>query len=250
MERLARAAADGRTLAIAIQANIIGSLMHDPRRYDPLVDLAPIALFATSPMVLAVANQLRITSAAEFIALARSRPGTLTYAASALGGAPHLAGVLFNLTANTDLRLRVYSETDVLYADLEAGRISATFNNIMSALPRARAGELRILAVTGLERSPRAPEIPTMAESALPGYEITNSIGLVAPAATPEPIISRINAAVAKAVSTPEVHQSLFESGMEPVISSPAEFAVYLRSMMQRWSGFINVHRAAFAAPQ
>ena len=247
MERVARAAPDGRTLAIAIQANIIGSLMHAKKRYDPLVDLAPVALFAKSPMVLAVSNTLGVASVAELIALARSQPGRLTYAASATGGAPHLAGVLFNVMANTSMRLRVYAETDALYADLAAGRISATFNNIMSALPLAHAGKLRILAVTALERSPKAPEVPTIDESALPGYEIMNSIGLVAPAATPASVIARINAAVAQAVSTPEVRQSLSASGMEPVVASPEAFAVHLRAIMERWGKFINANRAAFA---
>ena len=247
MERVARAAPDGRTLAVAIQANIIGSLMHAKKRYDPLVDLAPVALFAKSPMVLAVSNTLGVASVAELIALARSQPGRLTYAASATGGAPHLAGVLFNVMANTSMRLRVYAETDALYADLAAGRISATFNNIMSVLPLAHAGKLRILAVTALERSPKAPEVPTIDESALPGYEIMNSIGLVAPAATPASVIARINAAVAQAVSTPEVRQSLSASGMEPVVASPEAFAVHLRAIMERWGKFINANRAAFA---
>jgi len=245
-ERVARAAPDGRTLAIAIQANIIGSLMHTTRRYDPLVDFAPVALFAKSPLVLAVSNTLGVTSVADLIALARSRPGQLTYAASALGGAPHLAGVLFNLMAGISMRLRVYAETNALYADLAEGRIAATFNNIMSALPLARAGKLRILAVTAVERSAKAPEVCTIAEAALPGYEIMNSTGLVAPAATPAAIIARINAAVAQAVSTPEVRLSLLASGMEPVVASPAAFAAHLRAEMERWSKFIDANRAAF----
>ena len=245
-ERVARAAPDGRTLAIAIQANIIGSLMHAKKRYAPLVDFAPVALFAKSPMVLAASNALGVTTVADLIALARSQPGQLTYAASALGGAPHLAGVLFNLMADIRMQLRVYAETNELYADLAEGRIAATFNNIMSALPLARAGKLRILAVTGVERSPRAPDVPTLDEAALPGYEIMNSIGLVAPAATPASIVARINAATAQAVRAPEVRQSLLASGMEPVVASPGAFATHLRAEMERWSTFINANRAAF----
>ena len=245
-ERVARAAPDGRTLAIAIQANIIGSLLQAKKRYDPLVDFAPVALFARSPLVLAVSNALGVTSVADLIALARSRPGQLTYAASALGGAPHLAGVLFNLMAGIDMRLRVYAETHALYTDLAQGRIAATFNNIMSALPLARAGKLRMLAVTAVARSPKAPEVCTIDEAALPGYEIMNSIGLVAPAATPASIIARINAAVAQAVSTQEVRLSLLASGMEPVVASPGAFAAHLHAEMERWSKFINANRAAF----
>ena len=246
MERAAHAAPDGRTLAIAIQANIVGSLLHTSKRYDPLVDLAPVALFAKSPLVLAVSPALGVTSVAELISLEQSQPGALTYAASARGGAPHLAGVLFNVMANTRLQLRVYAETNVLYQDLAAGRIAATFNNIMSALPLAQAGKLRILAVTALERSVKAPDIPTMAEVALRGYDIMNSVGIVAPAATPAAVIARLNAAVAQAVGTPEVRDALVASGMEPVIASPEVFAAHLREIMGRWSGFIKAHRAAF----
>ena len=246
-ERLARAAPDGRTLAIAIQANVIGSLLHATKRYDPLVDFAPVALFARSPMVLAVSNALGVGTAAGLIALARAQPGRLTYATSALGGAPHLAGVLFNLMAGVSLRLSVYADTNVLYDDLAHGRIAATFNNIMSALPLARNGKLRVLAVTSLERSPNAPEVPTLSESALPGYEIMNVIGAVAPAGTAAPTIARINTAFAQAVNTPEVRESLLAGGMEPVVGSPQEFAAHMRGELERWSRFISANRAAFA---
>jgi len=246
MERIARAAPDGRTLAIAIQANIIGSLLHDRKRYDPLTDLAPVALIAKSPMVLAVSNTLGVTSVGGLIALARSQPGELTYAASAIGGAPHLAGVLFNVMTNANMQLRVYAETDALYADLEAGHISVTFNNIMSALPLARAGKLRMLAVTTAERSLIVPEVPTIAEAALPGYEIMNAIGLVAPATTPAAIVARINAATVWSITTPEVSQALLASGMEAIVAAPDIFAAYLHATLARWSEFISANRNAF----
>jgi tripartite-type tricarboxylate transporter receptor subunit TctC len=248
-EALARAAPDGRTLAVAIQANIIGSLLHAKKRYDPLLDFAPVALVARSPMVLAVSNTLNVNTAAELIALARSQPGQLAYAASAVGGAPHLAGVLFDVMAGTRMRLKVYAETNTLWEDLAAGRAAVTFNNVMSALPLARAGKLRILAVTSSQRSAEAPEIPTLAEAGLAGYEIVNFVGIVAPAATPAPLIERINAAIAHAVATAQVRQSLLASGMEPIVGSPAEFADHMRTEIERWKGFIRANSAAFTDP-
>jgi tripartite-type tricarboxylate transporter receptor subunit TctC len=140
----------------------------------------------------------------------------------------------------------VYEETDKLYADLAEGHIAATFNNIMSALPLARAGKLRILAVTGLERSPQAPQVPTIDEAALAGYEIVNYVGLVAPAATPASIIARINAATAQAVNAPEVLRSLLASGMAPVVAPAEVFAAHMRADIERWGKFIQAHRESF----
>lgn len=246
VERLARAAPDGRTLAIAAQAQVIGMLLHQ-QRCDPLVDLAPVAVFAKWPMVLAVSNSLGVTSVREFITLAQSQPGRLTYASSAIGGAPHLAGVLFCVMAGIDMRLRVYAETHTLYADLAQGRIAATFNNIVSALPLARAGKARMLAVTGLARSPMAPEVPTVHEAALERYEVVNWLGIVAPPATPAAIITRINAAIARTVETPDVRNTLLAHGMEPVVAAPEAFTTHMRAEIDRWGRFIETNRAAFA---
>ncbi|MBI3069194.1 MAG: tripartite tricarboxylate transporter substrate binding protein [Betaproteobacteria bacterium] len=246
VERLAHAAPDGRTLAIAAQTQIIGTLLHK-RRYDPLVDFVPVAVFAKWPMVFAVSNTLGITSVSEFITLAQSQPRQLTYASSAIGGAPHLAGVLFSVMAGIDMQLRVYSETNTLYVDLVQGRIAATFNNIVSALPLARAGKVRMLAVTGRARNPMAPEVPTLDEAALAGYEVVNWLGIVAPAATPAAIITRINAAMARTVETRNVRDTLLAHGMEPVVAAPEAFATHIRAEIERWGKFINANRAAFA---
>lgn len=249
VERLVRAAPDGRTLAIAAQTQIVGTLLHK-QRYDPLVDFAPVAVFAKWPMVLAVSNTLAVASVSEFIMLAQSQPKKLTYASSAIGGAPHLAGVLFSAMAGIDMRLRVYAETNTLYTDLADGRIAATFNNIMSALPLARAGKVRMLAVTGLARSPMAPEVPTVDEAALARYEVVNWLGVVAPASTPAAIITRINAAIARTVETPNVRNTLLAHGMQPVIAAPEAFATHMRAEIERWGKFINANRAAFADVQ
>lgn len=244
-ERVARAAPDGRTLAIAIQTHVIGSLLRPQPRYDPIVDFAPVALFAKWPMILAVSNSVAVTSVSELIALARSRPGELIYGASAIGGAPHLAGVLFGAMTGIDMRLRVYAETNSLYVDLAEGRIAVTFNNTMSVLPLARARKLRMLATAGPVRSAAAPELPTVAET-VPGYEVVNWIGILAPAATPPAIVARINAAITRTIETAEVRKLLEEAGMEPIAASPEDFGRHLRAEIDRWSPIIQANRAAF----
>ncbi len=245
LKHVARAAPDGRTLAIAIQTHVIGSLLRPQPRYDPVVDFAPVALFAKWPMILAVSNSVAVTSVSELIALARSRPGELIYGASAIGGAPHLAGVLFGAMTGIDMRLRVYAETNSLYVDLAEGRIAVTFNNTMSVLPLARARKLRMLATAGPVRSAAAPELPAVAET-VPGYEVVNWIGILAPAATPPAIVARINAAITRTIQTAEVRKLLEEAGMEPIAASPEDFGRHLRAEIDRWSPIIQANRAAF----
>lgn len=245
-EHVARAAPDGRTLAIAIQTHAIGSLLFARKRYDPIADFAPVAMVARWPMMLCVSNTLGVTTVNELIALATAQPGELVYGTSALGGSPHLAALLFAAMTGVDMKLRVYGETNTLYADLEAGRLAATFNNSMSVLPLARAGKLRMLATTGPSRSPAAPELPTVTEGAVPGYEVVNWIGILAPAGTPTDVIARINEATARTVQTPEVRELFQTRGMEPVAASPADFAGHLRTEIDRWARFIEANRAAF----
>lgn len=249
-ERVARAAPDGNTLGITIQTHLIASLLYPRKGCDPLVDFAPVALLARWPMVLAVSHSLGVASLDELLALARSRPGELVYGASALGGSPHLAALLFAAMTGIDMRLRVYAETDALYEDLGAGRLALTFNNTMSVLPLARAGKLRMIACTGAARAAAAPDLPTVIESGLPGYDVVNWIGIVAPAATPQPIVDRINAASARTVQSARVRELFREHGMEPVAAPPDDFAAYLRAETDRWGRFVESNRAAFPAVQ
>jgi len=245
-EHVGRAAPDGRTLAIAIQTHVIASLLYRRKRYDPIADFAPVAMLARWPTVLAVSNTLGVTSVGQLVALARSRPGELVYGASAIGGSPHLSAMLFGAMTGIDMRMRVYDETNTLYADLAEGRLAATFNNSMSVLPHARAGRLRMLATTGALRSPAAPEVPTMAEAGVPGYEVVNWIGILAPSGTPPALLARLNEAAARAVQSPEVRELFAARGMEPAAASPADFGRHLRAEIDRWRRFIETNRAAF----
>ncbi len=249
-ERLARAAPDGCTLGIAVPTHIVGSLLDGAQRYNPLADFAPVALFARNPLVLAISNTLEVNTLPGFIAMAKSRPGELVYGTSAIGGGPHLAALLFAGQTGIDMQMRVYAETNALYADLISGRIALTFNNPMSALPLARAGQLTILGVTSLARNPPNPELPSLAETALPGFDIASWVGMLAPAATPPHVVNRINAAVTQTIETPAVRRQLRALGIEPVSAPPDYFAAHLRAEMARWLPFVREHVEAFPGAQ
>ena len=246
--RLAGARADGLTLGITVQAQVVGSLLDEQRRYDPLRDFSPIALFSRNPMVLLVSNSLNVHSAAELIALAKARPGELAYGVSAVGGMPHLAAALFASMAGIDIRMRVYAETNVLFEDLVAGRIALSLNNPMLALPLAKAGKIGILATTGVTPSALAPEFPTLAQTALPGYEVVSWVGLWGPAGMPEDQVNRLNSAMTQTVETPAVSKALREQGVEPVAEPPAYFAQRLRETLARWQPFISANPGALSA--
>jgi tripartite-type tricarboxylate transporter receptor subunit TctC len=158
--------------------------------------------------------------------------------------------MLFCRMTSIDMQMRVYTETNTLYGDLAEGRIAATFNNTMSVLPRARAGGLRMLASTGAQRSATEPDLPTMAESALPGCEVVNWIGILAPRRMPQEIVTRTSRAIARAVGTPEVRRLFEEHGMEPVSCGPGEFEAHLRGEFERWGRFIEANRDAFPVLQ
>ena len=179
-----------------------------------------MSLVSKSPLVLACAQSARVADIAELIALARERPGALTYGTSAIGGAPHLAAELFQTMAGIKIRHVRYDETERLYSDLERGRVTLSFNNMMSMLPRCRWGPLRALGVTSAARSPAAPELPAIAE-ALPGYEVTNWLGIVAPKATPQPVIDKLSEAIAAVVRS-EARRSRVSGGRRDAVRQHA----------------------------
>ena len=247
-EQTATAAPDGRTLCIAVPTHVLGSLFDEKQRYHAIADFTPVALFAKNPLVLAVSNTLHVDTLAALIALARSRPrpDELVYGASAVGGGPHLAALLFCEQAGIRMKMRVYAETHTLYEDLHAGRIALTFNNTMSALPLANAGKLTLLGATGPARCHAAPDVPTIAEAALPGYHFESWVGILAPAGTPASVVTRINEAVSRAVETPEVRRQLQALGIEPICAPPETFAAHLRAEWARWVPFVRNHASEF----
>jgi tripartite-type tricarboxylate transporter receptor subunit TctC len=236
----ARSAPDGRTLFVAtLGTHALAPHLGKRLPYDPLADFAPVSLLTRAPMLLACHPGLAAASARELIELARARPGKLAYATSAIGGAPHLAAELFQEMAGIEMRHARYDRTGQLYLDLEAGTVALSFNNIMSMLPRCRAGTLRALGVSALERSAAAPDVPTIAESGLPAYEMFNWLGLVAPGATPAAIVDEFSAAVRDVLAIDAVAGPLHAAGVTPSGSTPEEFARFMRAEIRRWEPIV-----------
>jgi tripartite-type tricarboxylate transporter receptor subunit TctC len=207
----------------------------DSLAYDVLRDFAPVSLVARSPLVLGCSRRIDAASTLALISLARKNPGALAYGTSSFGGAPHLAAELFATLAEIQLRYVRYDETERLYEDLESGRIALSFNNIMSMLPRCRDGRLRALAVTTAERSAAAPELPTIMESTVAGFDVSNWLGVVAPKATASGIVTRLSGAVSAAVRAPEVVSAFRDAGVNPHGSTPDEFHEFISTELARW---------------
>lgn len=243
-QQVAASVPDGDTLFMAtLGTHALAPHLSRKPAYHPLSDFAPVSLVTQSPLLLACHPSIPAASTRELIELARMHPGELTYASSAIGGAPHLAAELFQAMSGIKMRHVRYDETRQLYRDLEAGRVSLSFNNVMSMLPPCERGALRALAITSSKRNPAAPEIPTIAECGMDGYEVTNWLGIVAPKATPESTIARLSAAVAAAVQSDPVRNMLRAAGVVPCGSTPAEFARFIAGELDRWGPIVKRFR-------
>lgn len=241
----AGSAPDGYTLFMAtLGTHGLAPHLNRSLPYDPLRDFAPVSLVAHMPLVLACHPSLAADSVGQLVVLARSRPGQLTYGSSAVGGAPHLAAELFQSMAQVEMTHVVYDNTDRLYADLEAGRITLSFNNMLSMAARIRAGTLRGLAVTARERSPVLPQLPTLVEAGLAGYEVTNWLGIVAPKGTPADVVAALHRAIDAALGSRSVRQQLDAVGVAAWSSTPAECAAHIARELARWAPVVARFRA------
>ena len=231
---VAASAPDGATLFMAtLGTHAIAPYLSVNLPYDPLRDFTSVALVSRSPMLLACHPSVAADSVGELIERARSVE--LTYATSAVGGAPHLAAELFQRLAGVTMRHVRYDQTEMLYRDLEAGRVALSFNNIISMLPRCRSGKLRALAVSSSERSEIAPEVPTIAEAGVTGYEMSNWVGIAGPCGLPEATTSRLNAAVTAAVRSDRVSAELRAQGIIPCGGTAQEFASFILGETEKW---------------
>ena len=239
-EQAARAAPDGSTFLVNASAHVIVPHLTPNMPIDVLADFAPVTNIAAVPLWLVVNPALPVRSVAEFIAYARANPGRIAYASSSQGGAPHLAGELFKLMTGTDLVHVPYRGSGPAGQDLIAGNVQAMFDSVPASAGAVRDGRLRALAVTTRNRIAPFPDLPTIAEAGVPGYEISTWYGIWAPARTPPAIIARMQQAVATAARNPETRARFDALGAEPVADSPEDYARFVRAEYDRWGKLVR----------
>ncbi len=232
-EIAARAAPDGYTLLMVTASQPIAATLFPKLNYDLIRDFSPVSLLASTPFILVVNNSVAASSAAEFIALAKAKPGALRYGSGGNGSPPHLAAEMLRSQTGIDLLHVPYKSIAPALTELVAGQIHLAISVVSTVLPLTTSGKLRALAVTSAKRTPLAPELPTLAET-LPGFQLTGWYGLVAPAGTPGDIVARVNEASVRAVKSADVQERLTTLGTEASGSTPAEFAAHLRAEIQR----------------
>ncbi len=239
-ERIAKAAPDGYTLGLLSQGQIAINPSLYKLAYDPVKDFAPISQVTASMYILVVHSAVPAKSVKELVALAKAQPGGLTFASAGSGNATHMAAELLKSAAGLDIRHIPYKGVPAAIPDLIGGRVTMTFSPIGVVLPLARAGKLRALAVTSLMRSSAAPEIPTIAESGYPGFEVTGWLGLLAPARTPATIIGKLHLETVKALALPDLRAKFADLGLEVIGNSPDEFATVIKSEIPKWAKVIK----------
>ena len=230
-ERVAKSAADGYTLVFSGDAAMTTNMTLYPKLgYDSLRDFAPIMIFVETPNILIVHPSLPVKNVKELVALAKSRPGQITYASVGAGTSQHLAGALLAHSAVIDINHIPYKDAAQAMTDVIAGRVTMTFGNTLFMLPLVRAGKVRAVAVSSRKRVPAAPELPTVAESGYPGFHAVAWFGLLAPAGTPAAVLGKVQQESARVIAMPDVRSKIIENGGEIVGNSPAEFAAQIKA--------------------
>ncbi len=240
-EAAARAAPDGHTLLLGTMGNLtVNQYLYAKMPVDPQRDLTAVTQVVAVHFVMVSHPSLPAKNVKEFIALARSRPGQINYASSGPGGAPHLGGELLKSMAGIDLVHIPYKGSGLSFTDLLGGQVSLTFDSLLQSLPYIKAGRLNALAVLGEKRSALLPQTPTVAESGVPGYALTNWFGLVVPAATSRELINRLHGDVSKVLAQPEVRDRIQGMGADVIGSSPDAFAAFMRTETAKWAKIVK----------
>ena len=241
-EAVARAAPDGHTLMLgSTGTNAVNPSLYAGLPFDPVRDLAPVSVVATSPSALAVHPKVAAQSVRELIALAKAQPGKLTYASAGSGSSQHLSAELFKQATGVDIVHVPYKGAAPGITDLLAGQVDMSFAPVANVVPHAKAGKLRLLAVTGASRSEFAPGVPTVAESGVPGFDVTTWYAVFATGATPAPIVERLNAELGKASRNPKLREQLAGLGIDAAASaSPAEARAYRDAEVERWGKLVR----------
>ena len=242
---VAKAPADGYTILMgAVSTHAINVTLYNTLPYDPIRDFAPVTLITSVPNVLVVHPSVPANNVKELIALAKSRPGQLNFASGSTGSAGHLAGELFNSMAGVRMTHIPYKGAAPAVVDLMAGHVSLMFDNMSSALPNIKATRVRALAVTTLKRSPLLPQLPTISDAGLRGFDIATWFGIFAPAGAPPDIVARLNGEIVRILHTPEMKERLALLGAEPIGNKPDEFAAFVKAEIPKYAKVIQASGA------
>ena len=239
-ETVAKAAPDGHTLLIGAFAHAVNPSLLPKMPFRTPEDFAPISLLVTVPELLVITPSHPAKTVADLVAMAKAQPGKLFYASSGNGSAQHLAAELFKLRTGTDIGHVPYKGGGLAVADVAAGHVPFYFGNMSAALPQARGNRVRALAVTSAERSPAAPDVPTLAEAGVKDCEISEWNALLAPAGTPAAVLERLHAEVAKIMRMADMKEKFADLGATAIGSTPAEFAAFLRAEMTKWAEVVK----------
>jgi tripartite-type tricarboxylate transporter receptor subunit TctC len=245
-DSVAKSAPDGYTLLMGVTgSNAIAGSLFRTLPYNPATSFAPLSRVVSAPLILVVNKDHPARDVAGYIAAARAAAGRVTYATPGNGTSMHLTGVMFGQAAQVELTHVPYRGSAQALTDLIAGQVQSSFADFLVALPQVRAGSIRALAVTSLARHPLLPEVPTMQEAGVPGFAATSWQGLFAPAGTPAPILARLHAEVARAMTSPEIRDSFAAQGFTVEATTPAEFDAFVRAEVAKWAVVVRDGRVS-----
>ena len=243
-ETAARAVPDGYTLFLGgVASHGINPNLNAKLSYDPVRDFAPISLIASAPLVVVVHPSVPVKSIKELIDYAKAKPGELNFASNGTGGSSHLAAEMFRMMTGANIVHVPYKGLSPALTDLLSGQVQLMFSSTVAIMPQVRAGRLRPLAMTGAKRSPAMPDIPTVAESGVAGFETASWYGVLAPAGTPAAIVDRLSREIVKITRMSDVRERMASEGAEPVGNSPEEFGAHIRRELARWARVIKQAR-------
>jgi tripartite-type tricarboxylate transporter receptor subunit TctC len=239
-DQVAKSAADGHTLLIVSSTHVISPWIYKSLPYDPIKSFAPVTKLVDSPYVLLTNPKVPAKNVQEFIALAKAQPDKIHYASSGNGSAQHLIGGMFASMTKTQLKHVPYRSSSLATTDVVAGVVESSFAGVPNALSQVPNGRLNALAVTSAKRIPQLPNVPTMQEAGVPGYDATVWLALLAPAGTPPNIVNKLNIEIAKIMNTAETNKAMFDAGVEVSLSTPEALTQLMTSEMSKWGKVVK----------
>lgn len=243
-ELVARADPDGYTLYVYTIANTINSSLYAKLGYDPQKDFEPIGLMAKVPNILVVNPKMPVKTVEEYIRYAKDAPNGVTFASSGSGSSIHLSGEMFKMLTKGNMLHVPYRGSAPAVTDLLGGQVESMFDNAPSSLPHVQSGKLRPIAITSATRSPLLPDVPTIAESGLPGFDVQSWFGLAAPKGTPKPVIDKLNVGLNKVLADPEVRKRLLDLAATPEPGTPEQFRTFMTAEIKRWHDVVKASGA------